>query len=330
MKILCTGGAGFIGSHLVDKLIEKGHEVSIIDDLSGGYSRNINTKVKYRWLSDLREISIAETAINIFKPEIIYHLAANAAESKAQFSPVDVTSRNYNTFINTLTASIKHGVRRFIYISSIAVYGALQPPFKETDRPIPEDLYGIVKYAGEESLKVMAAVHGFEYVIARPGNVYGPRQNMADPYRNVVTIFMNSLLRDQPIYIYGDGKQIRCYSYIDEVADALVAAGLNNISNMTFNIGTDQQSTVNHLFETICRIAKKDLKPIYLSERPQAIHVAVSDHELAKKHLDYKDKTSLEEGIEKTWEWAKSMGPQEPKYTEIEIPAKNLPENWKR
>src|SRR3989344_9621072 len=153
-KILVTGGAGFIGSHLSDKLIQAGHRVSIIDDLSGGKKENFNHKLKFYQL-DLRDAQKTDKAIKIIKPEIVFHLAANAAENKAQFSPIDITSRNWNTFINTLVSSLRVGMKRIIVTSSIAVYGSLQTPFKETDRPEPEDLYGISKLAMEEALKVL-------------------------------------------------------------------------------------------------------------------------------------------------------------------------------
>src|SRR5258708_2872263 len=153
-RVLVTGGAGFIGSHLVDKLLKHGHEVCVVDDLSGGYRRNLNPKAKFykcdlrgRDPSDKRDIF---GICNHFQPEIVFHLGANAAENKAQFSPIDITSRNYDAFIHTLTAAIKikkSGFKRFVTTSSIAVYGALQTPFKESNKPEPEDLYGISKLA---------------------------------------------------------------------------------------------------------------------------------------------------------------------------------------
>ncbi len=327
-KVLVTGGAGFIGSHLVDKLIEKKYKVAIIDDFSGGSIKNCNKKAKV-FKIDIRDFKKTENAISSFKPEIVYHLAANAAENKAQFSPVDITSRNFDGSIKVLTASIRSGVKKFIFTSSIAVYGSLQTPFREKDKAIPEDLYGVSKLAFEESLKILSKVHKFEYVITRPHNVYGPRQNMTDPYRNVVTIFMNSILQNKPYYIYGKGNQRRCFSYIDDVVKALVKCSSSKLSGITFNIGSDSDCSVKELSDSILRITNSNLKPIYISERPQEVKIAISDHKLSKKYLKYEDRTSLEKGLTKTWEWVKSEGYKKPKFNTIEIDSPLLPENWK-
>ncbi len=327
MKILVTGGAGFIGSHLVDRLVRK-HEVFVIDDLSGGYKKNLNPKAGFSKL-DLRDRDGADRIITGIKPDIVYHLAANAAENKAQFSPIDITSRNYNTFINTLVPSLKSGMKRIIVTSSIAVYGSLQTPFKENDKPEPEDLYGISKLAMEETLKVLAKVHSFEYVITRPHNVYGPRQNMKDPYRNVVTIFMNSLLKRKPYFIYGDGKQRRCFSYIDEVTDALFKCGFEDVSGKIFNVGADKDYSIIELADMIQKVSGINIEPTFIEDRPQEVKIAIADHKNAKKYLGYKDITTLEKGIRKTWEYAKKMGPQVPVFTEVEIPSTKLPANWR-
>lgn len=317
-----TGGAGFIGSHLVDKLTAEGHEVAIADDFSGGSIENLPWGLE-RINVDCRDEKAVDREINNFRPEIIFHLAANAAENKAQFSPIDITSRNYSAFINVLTPFIKYGGKRFVFTSSIAVYGALQTPFKETDKPEPEDLYGITKLAAEQTLKVMSEVHGFEYVIARPHNVYGPRQNMRDPYRNVVTIWMNKVLKGEDIPIYGDGEQVRCFSYIDDVVEALYKCGIEDVSGMTFNIGSDNKYSLNELAKYITHG-----KSIHLPDRPQEVKVAVSDHALCKSILGYHE-TPLEEGISTTWEWARKQGPQEPIYTELEIDSPKVPQNWR-
>lgn len=328
-NVLVTGGAGFIGSHLVDRLIAGGDQVSVIDDLSGGTLANLNSQAKF-YKRDIRRQHHVEKIMAEVQPEVVYHLAANAAESKAQFSPIDITSRNFDGAIKVVTAAVRHGLKRFIFTSSIAVYGELQTPFKETDLPIPEDIYGITKFAFEESLKVLSDVHGFEYVITRPHNVYGPRQNMHDPYRNVVTIFMNALLKQKPIYIYGKGDQVRCFSYIDDVVDALYACASADVAGMTFNVGSDHQYTINQLAQAVLKVGESAEKPQFLPLRPREVMTAVSDHQLSKKHLHYQDKVSLEDGLRQTWEWVKSQGYQKPKFTEVEIDSPLLPENWRQ
>lgn len=328
MKFLVTGGAGFIGSHIVDKLINEGHTVSVIDDLSGGKQQNVNSNAKL-YICDLRDVEKTKTIVSKVKPEIVFHLAANAAENKAQFSPIDITSRNYNAFINVLVPAINNGMKRIIFTSSIAVYGALQTPFKETDKPEPEDLYGVSKLAIEKSLKILSDIHGFEYVIARPHNVYGPRQNMNDPYRNVVTIFMNALMKGEPYFIYGNGEQRRCFSYIDDVADALYKCAFKKVNGMTFNIGADKDYSLKELSDTIQKVSGIHIEPMHIADRPAEVKVAISDHTLAKKILGYKDKTILEKGIKATWEYALELGPQKATYSEIEIDSPKLPANWR-
>lgn len=326
-KILVTGGAGFIGSTLADRLLDLGHNIFVIDDLSGGNKENLNSKFQF-FKCDLRSVQKTHQIIKSIKPEIVYHLAANAAENKSQFSPIDITSRNWNTFINVLVPSIRYGVKRVIVTSSIAVYGALPIPFKENDVPHPEDLYGVSKFAIEETLKILSKVHGFEFVITRPHNVYGPRQNMSDPYRNVVTIFMNSLLKKKPYYIYGDGEQRRCFSYIDDVVEALVNCGFLNVNGMTFNIGSDKDYSIKELSAVIQKIANVNIPPIHISDRPQEVRVAVSDHTLALKFLHYKDRTSITEGIQATWNYVQKKGYQKPKFTKVEIENPQIPTNW--
>ncbi len=328
MKVLVTGGAGFIGSHLVDRLIQEKNKVFCLDDLSGGKLSHVNKKAKF-FKCDLRNSQQTAKLIEKIKPELIYHLAACAAENKAQFSPIDITSRNWNTFINTLVPALRCSLKKIVVTSSIAVYGAIQTPFKEIDDPEPEDLYGVSKLMMEKSLPILAKIHHFEYVIARPHNVYGPRQNMQDPYRNVVTIFMNALLEKKPYYIYGDGNQRRCFSYIDDVVAALHKCGFLQVSGMTFNIGADKDYTLNKLSEIIQDVSGIKIPPIYLDERPQEVQNAIPDHTLAKNILGYKDKTTLLNGIKKTWGYAKKLGYQRPKFTKVEIDSSLLPKNWR-
>lgn len=328
MKILVTGGAGFIGSHVVDRLVKE-HEVIVVDDLTGGKIENINSGADFV-KRDVRDYETVESLIGYYKPEVIFHLAANAAENKAQFSPVDITERNFRAGISILTAGIKHGMKKFIFTSSIAAYGAIPIPFKETDRPEPEDLYGISKYALEESIKVLSKVHGFDWTIVRPHNVYGPRQNMTDPYRNVVTIFLNAVLHDKPYNIYGDGNQIRCFSYIEPVAEAIAKCLDPKTNGKTYNIGSDIAYTVNDLSKAVQSVTGTKHDPIYLPDRPQEVKVAIADHSLAKQDLGYSDNFDLYDGVSNTWIWAKAQGPQEYDYGEVELPSDKLPANWKK
>ena len=325
-KVMVTGSAGFIAGHLVDKLIAEGHEVIGVDDLSGGVMENVNPKSRF-FREDLRSVSRIERLFEAERPEIVFHLGCNAAENKAQFSPIDITSRNYSAFINTLTPFIKYGGKRFIFTSSIAVYGALQTPFKETDKPEPEDLYGITKLAAEQTLKVMSEVHGFEYVIARPHNVYGPRQNMRDPYRNVVTIWMNSILRGDSVYIYGDGSQVRQFSYIDDVVDQLAKCLELKEANKTFNIGSRYPTTLKDLFYSVQHATGYSIDPIYLPLRPQEVMEAIADHTESEKWLGFA-KERLGTGLGTTWEWVKEQGPQVPIYTPLELESDKIPQNW--
>lgn len=335
---MVTGGAGFIGSHLVDRLVNEGYRIDVFDDLSGGSTKNLlpedypyksffRKDVEFYKL-DLRMNNLyhldAKRKIDSTHYDLAFLLAANAAENKAQFSPIDITSRNYDAFIKTLVPLIKNKVGRVVFTSSIAVYGKGQTPFKETDKPEPEDLYGITKLAIEQTLKVMSEVHNFEYVIARPHNVYGPRQNMRDPYRNVVTNWMNSILRNEPYYIYGDGEQKRCFSYIDDVVDALYKCGVEDVSGKTFNIGADKAYSLNELMLAL----KPPYKAKYLPQRSQEVQEAIADHSEAKKHLNYRDLTPLSVGLEKTWKYAKKQGPQEPIKTELELVNDKVPKNW--
>jgi UDP-glucose 4-epimerase len=326
MKILLTGGAGFIGSHLTDRLVADGHSVGVIDDLSSGYIRNLNKKI-YFWEFDLRNYEVTKTILNHFQPEVIYHLATNAAESKSQFCPYDICTRNYVTSLTLLSNSINKGLKKFIYTSSEAVYGKeLGRPFKETDVPNPVDLYGASKLATEKAILLLSQVHEFEYVIVRPHNIYGTRQDMADPYRNAVTIFMNQILKDKPYCIFGDGEQRRQFSYIKDVANAL--QNCLNAKQGIYNLGTDKSYSVNELSDAIMEITGFNQKPINLPARVNEVQICEADNRLARKYLAYRDTISFKEGIERTWEYALKLGPQELRTSDFEIMSPKIPKNW--
>ena len=337
MKILVTGSAGFMASHLVDFLLEKGHQVWGIDDLSGGYLENVNPK-SFFYKLDLRNNIKTVSLIKKIKPQLIYHLAADATEGRSQFTPLSSTERNYLACINVLIGAAKANIQRIIMTSSFSVYGDQKPPFNENMQTQPVDIYAVSKTAMEQATKIMAKVHGFEYTILRPHNCYGPRQNMADPYRNVIAIFINCLLQNKRFYIYGDGKAKRSFSYIDDVTPYIAKAGLSNkTKNEIINIGPRDQYTINHLAKIVLSHFFKDpnnipeqLKPKYVKTRPQEVKFATCSDKKVRKLLNFKKSTTLEEGVAKMVAWAKKVGPKKFVYLKnLEIENRQTPITWK-
>lgn len=337
MKILVTGAAGFMGGHLVDYLIkQKEHEIFAVDDLSGGYEDNVSSKAHFTKL-DLRDRKKVEQYIAKVKPELLYYLAADASEGRSQFTPINSTERNYLAYINTLVPCIEYGLRKVVLTSSMSVYGAQRPPFSEDMLKKPEDIYGIAKSAMEDATKVLANVHGFEYVIIRPHNVYGPKQNLADPYRNVIAIFVNCLLNNKHFYVYGDGNQKRAFTYIDDFTPYFTKSGFSKECNgEVINIGPKEEHTINELSNIVLKIffpngnVPKHLKPQYLPLRPQEVMEAYCTNDKATKLLGYKTTVALEDGVKKMVKWAKEKGPQKFKYLKdgVELKTKDLPQTW--
>lgn len=337
-NILVTGSAGFMGSHLFDYLHEKyGKMYSIfgVDDLSGGFMRNVSRKEFFKKL-DLRNRKKVSEFIEELRPEIVFHFAADATEGRSQFTPLSALDRNLVAYVNLLVPCIKYGLKKMILISSMSVYGSQQIPFKESFIPRPDDVYGVTKASMEDITRIMASVYGFKYLIFRPHNVYGPRQNLSDPYRNVVGIFINCLLQGKRFYIYGDGEQKRAFSYIDDITSYIAEASMKNeLENEIFNIGSDEVVTINELSQIILeeffgrgKIPKKFL-PAHLPPRPQEVKFAFCDHTKAKELLNFKPRTSLREGIRKTIEWARSIGPQKFKYLDsLELYHRDIPRTW--
>ena len=335
MKILVTGAAGFMGCDLVDKLVDLDHEVHGVDDLSGGYMENVNSKSIFRQL-DLRRRKDTEEYINQIKPELIFHLAADASEGRSQFTPINSTQRNYVAYLNVLIPAIKNGMKKMVLTSSMSVYGAQKSPFSEDMEMKPDDIYAIGKTAMEKSTNILSRVFHFDYVIIRPHNVYGPRQNLSDPYRNVIAIFINCLLNNKNFYIYGDGKQKRAFSYIDDFTPYIIKAAFDNkVNGETFNIGPTEDCTINQVAEVVLKEffeGKKipeNLKPQHLPDRPLEVKEAWCTVDKAKKMLGYKTTVSLEEGIKKMIEWAKKKGPQPFHYLdELELSNEDTPSTW--
>jgi len=335
-KILVTGSAGFMGSHIYDKLSALGHEVYGIDDLSGGFLRNVSNKKRFTEL-DLRNRKKTAEYINRLRPKIIVHMAADAPVGRSNFTPFSAVDRNFIAYINLLVPAIKHGLKKMILMSSMDVYGSQQAPFSEEMSLVPEDIYGISKASMEATTKIMAKVYGFRYCIIRPHNVYGPRQNLADPYRNVIGIFINRLLKDKFFYIYGDGRQKRAFSYIDDVNDALGEIIFNRrCEGKIFNVGSDNACTINELGALVSReffgtekIPKKFL-PKHVPDRPQEVKYAYCKHDNLKKLTDFTAKTTLKDGIKEMIAWAKSAGPQKFRYlNDLDLTNNLTPKTWK-
>ena len=223
-----------------------------------------------------------------------------------------------------------------VLTSSMSVYGAQQAPFSENMIPQPEDIYGISKAAMEAKTVVMSQVYGFRYVIFRPHNVYGPRQNLGDPYRNVIGIFINRLMQGKNFYIYGDGKQKRAFSYIDDVIPAMAKAAFSkSCEGGIINIGSDKAFTLKELADTILSEffngkMSGEFKLEYFPVRPQEVKYAYCSHNIAKKLLNFKTKTDLRTGIKKMITWAREIGPQPFTYlSSMDLDHKLFPKTWK-
>jgi UDP-glucose 4-epimerase len=327
-RVLVTGVAGFIGSHVAEHCIKQGFEVVGVDDLSGGFKANIPSGVDFRqgtvtapaWVAGLWAYE---------HYDYVYHLAAYAAEGLSHF----IRRYNYETnligSINLINQSVLHGVKCFVFTSSIAVYGANQTPMTEDLTPQPEDPYGISKYAVELDLAAAHHMFGLPYIIFRPHNVYGERQNIADKYRNVIGIFMNQVMSGQPMTVFGDGLQTRAFSHVDDVAPIIAKAPLvPDAYQQVFNVGADQPYTVLGLAQEIARVFGVDQKIKYLPPRNEVIH-AFSSHEKVRDVFTPPSPISLQEGIERMALWVKSRGAMTPVEFKngIEVPI-NLPPSW--
>jgi UDP-glucose 4-epimerase len=327
-QVLVTGAAGFIGSHVCKHLLKQGHQVVGLDDLSGGFRDYVPPGVKFV------EGSVADAALvkQLFAEnefQHVFHLAAYAAEGLSHFIKHFNYTNNLLGSVNLINASVNHGVKCFVFTSSIAVYGRNQLPMTEDAVPQPEDPYGIAKYAVELDLREAHEMFGLNHVIFRPHNVYGEFQNIGDRYRNVIGIFMNQILQGQPMTIFGDGKQTRAFSYIDDVAPVIAASITRPESyNQIFNVGADKPHSVNELATVVAKAmgAKSDIK--HLDARNEVVH-AYSAHAKVQQYFgDLIKNVPLEEGVAKMAAWAKRAGARQGKPFEgIEV-RKNLPASW--
>jgi len=311
MNILITGVAGLLGSRLADYLIENDiGQVIGIDDLSGGYTENVNPKVKFYKLN-LADDNYLDNIFKRYKPDYVFHFAAYAAEGLSPF----IRSFNYqNNLIATakiINNCITNDVKRLIFTSSMAVYGEATPPFIETFSPNPIDPYGVAKYACEMDIQIAGQQHGLDWCIIRPHNVYGEKQNIWDKYRNVLGIWMYQALNNKPLTIYGDGEQTRAFSYVGDCVEYFWKCAIDPVaSKQIFNIGGLKEYKIKDSANILANIIG-NVEIQHLPARHEVKHAWVS-HDKAKFILGFDDsKTSLETGLIKMWNWAKQQPKRE-------------------
>ena len=307
-KILVTGVAGLLGSRLADWIINNtDYKVIGIDDLSGGYIENVPEEVElYKF--DLKELDRVKDLFKKHKPEIVYHFAAYAAEGLSPFIRKFNYENNLISSTNLITCSIEYDIKRFVFASSMSVYGnKYKPPFHEDLQQCPIDPYGIAKFGVEQDLKIAYEQHGLPYTIVRPHNFYGQNQNIWDKYRNVLGIWMYQIINDMQPTIFGDGEQKRAFSYVD---DSLVpfwnASQRDECIGEIINLGGIKEYTINEACDTLLKVTGTPLTKNYLEARHEAKH-AWSTWEKSVELLDFDHKIDLEEGLTKMWNWAQTQ-----------------------
>ena len=303
MNVLVTGGAGFIGSHLVDALVEKGYGVIVVDNLSSGKVSNLNSYALF-YEQSVEDEEMMERIFSLHKPEYVFHFAAQASVAVSVREPSRDAKVNILGSLVLLEKSVKYGVKKFIFSSTGgAIYGEEVKvfPTPETEIPKPVSPYGIAKLCVEKYLEFFAREYGLKYTSLRYSNVYGPRQ---DPYgeAGVVAIFVERMLKDEPVLIYGDGEYVRDYVYVKDVVEANLLA-MERGDNEVFNIGTGRGTTVNELFRMLKELTGYRRDPVYAPPRKGDVRKSVLDCRKAKEILGWEPKVSLEEGLAMTVEY---------------------------
>ena len=318
-KILITGVGGLLGSRLADWIINNtDNQVVGIDDFSGGYTENVNKKIIF-YKFNLTNLDKLYDVFKKEKIEIVYHFAAYAAEGLSPFIRKFNYENNVIASSNLITCSIEHNIKRFVFASSMAVYGdKYEPPFDENLLQSPIDPYGVAKYAVEMDLKIASNQHSLNYTIVRPHNFYGINQNIWDKYRNVLGIWMYQIINNQQPTIFGDGLQKRAFSYVDDsVVPFWNASQKENCIGEIINLGGIKEYSINDACNILINITGKNLKPLYLEARHETKY-AWATWKKSTDLLDFKHNVDLEEGITKMWKWAQQQPNREryvwPKY----------------
>jgi UDP-glucose 4-epimerase len=327
-KVLITGVAGFLGSHVAERFQNLGWEVAGIDNLMGGYERNVPDGVDFRVLDCLDRESMLPV---IAGSDLVYHCACAAYDGLSVFSPAFVYRYTAQATVEVASAAVASGVSRFVYCSSMARYGALPAPFTEDMMPAPANPYGIAKRSAELIVSNLFETHGGHYSIAIPHNIIGPRQRFNDPYRNVASIMINRMLRGLQPIIYGDGSNLRCFSFIQDVIYCLEQMGTSPAAiGETINIGPDEGTvSILGLAAEIADLLGFALDPVFVPDRPLEVPVATCSAGKARRLLGYETKTSLREGLSSMIEWIGRQGPADFSYgLDMEITTDQTPSTW--
>ncbi len=330
-KVLITGVAGFLGSHLAERLLRDGHTVIGVDNLLGGYEDNVPEGTEFH-IADSRDFPAMRGLMK--GVDVVYHCAAAPHEGLSVFSPNLVTEHTYNSTVAIVSAALTEGVRRVVLCSSMARYGEQATlPFAEDMAPKPQDPYGIAKYAAELVTKSLCDAHGMEYVIAVPHNIIGPRQKYDDPFRNVASIMINLMLQGRQPIIYGDGEQKRGFSFVNDVVDPMIKMGFEkNVVGETINVGPDEEfTTINELARLTAEIVGfKNLAPVYVAARPMEVKFAYCSAEKSRKLLGYRTTYTLKQGLEEMADWIRRRGAKAFTYhLPLEIINDNTPVTWR-
>ena len=329
MKVLITGVAGFMGSHLADAFLAKGYNVVGIDNLLGGYKENVPSGVDFHNI-DLDNLELIQPLFE--DVDLVVHTACTAYEGLSVFSPSLVVRNTMQITTNIMSACVRANVKKIVHLSSMARYGTQDVvPFVESMTPKPQDPYGIAKYGAELMIKNIADTHGLNYVILVPHNIIGPRQKFDDPYRNVASIMINRMLQGKQPIIYGNGEQKRCFSFMQDVTDPLMIACETDVTDgRIVNIGPDEEFvTINELAQKLSTILDFKLDPIYMPGRPQEVFHANCSANLARELLNYKTTTSLESGLVELVNWIKSKGARQFNYhLPLEFVTDKTPKTW--
>ena len=329
MKIFITGIAGFLGSHLADRMLALGHDVAGNDTLIGGYRDNVDPRVNF-FVMDCCDYEGMRQIME--GSDIVIHAAATAHEGLSVFSPDFITRNIFQASVATISAAIACKVKRFVYCTSMARYGDQGIPFVETMKPKPVDPYGIAKAAGEEVLKVLADTHGMEWNIAVPHNIVGPRQRYDDPFRNVMSIMINRNLQGKPAIIYGDGLQTRCFSYVDDCIYCIEKLALDSkINHEIVNIGPDEGTiTIKELASLVANECGFNEPPLHLPDRPREVKHAMCSADKARALLGYETTVDVRTAVKHTADYIRERGPKPFDYSfPLEIINDKMPRTWK-